>query len=619
MAEKNLATMFYRRAIELGELTAVLFKPKGEQYQQMSWTDFSSLVEKLSFGLASLGIKPNSKAAIYSTTSHLWVASDFATISNGAVSVPIYPTSSLADIEYILNNSQSEVLFVQNQSLLLKVLPIRNQLPHLRTIVVHTPSKGDKPLAEVAKEHNLPQGYVMSTDEVVALGEQLKAKEPKLISTRVEATTLDDLATIIYTSGTTGTPKGVPLTHINIMGVLDDLIDILPISKDDLYLSYLPLSHVFERVCGEFYWVHSGGACAFAESIEAMAKNMAEVEPTMLLMVPRVLDRIYAKVKSGIEGASGRRRKLIDWALETGRERVRLQALGRKPNPVLSLKLAVAEKLIFAKMRERIGRRLRLVVSGGAPATPVVLEFFNAIGIQTMEGYGLTETAAPATVNRLSKIKMGTVGRALPSVQVRIAEDGEILLKGRTVFTGYYGVESSDESFEDGWFRTGDIGTLDSEGYLKITDRKKDLIVNSAGKNIAPQRIEAILKTVPLVTQAVVAGDKRKHLVALLTLDEQAAIEVAREKNWNFETFQELANSPELKKFLRKEINLRSESLAEYELVRNFSVLQQDLSVEAGELTATLKIKRNVVLAKYKPLIESLYKEEAEVGAVLSR
>lgn len=618
MAEKNLAAMFYQRATELGALTAVMFKQKGEQYQSMSWTDFSALVEKLSFGLASVGIKPNSKAAIYSTTSHLWVASDFATISNGAVSVPIYPTSSLSDIEFILNNSQAEILFVQNESLLHKVLTIKNSLPLLRAIVVHSAPKG-KTSSQYSKEFEVPQGYVLTIDELLSTGETLKAQKPQLISQRVAETMLADLATIIYTSGTTGTPKGVPLTHLNVMGVLDDLVDIMPISKDDLYLSYLPLSHVFERVCGEFYWVHSGGACAFAESIETMAKNMAEVEPTMLLMVPRVLDRIYAKVKSGIEGASGRRRKLIDWALEIGKEKVRRQAAGRALNPVQKVKLAVAEKLIFAKMRERIGRRLRLVVSGGAPATSVVLEFFNAIGIQTMEGYGLTETAAPATVNRLNKIKIGTVGRALPSVQIKIAEDGEILLKGRTVFTGYYGTDNGDEAFDDGWFCTGDIGTLDSDGYLKITDRKKDLIVNSAGKNIAPQRIEAILKTVPLVTQSVVFGDKRKHLVALLTLDEQATVELARERNWRFEAFQDLAASVELKKFLRKEINLRSDQLAEYELVRNFSVLPQDLSVDAGELTATLKIKRNVVATRYKPLIESLYKEEAEVGAVLSR
>jgi long-chain acyl-CoA synthetase len=271
----------------------------------------------------------------------------------------------------------------------------------------------------------------------------------------------------------------------------------------------------------------------------------------------------------------------------------------------------LAEKLVFQKMRQRIGARLRLVVSGGAPATPHVIEFFNAIGITTLEGYGLTETAAPATVNRIAKVKIGSVGPTLPSVQIMIAEDGEVLLQGGSIFGGYYkNAQATQDAFHQGWFKTGDIGTVDADGYLRITDRKKDLIINAAGKNIAPQRIEAVLKTVPFVTQAVVFGDKQKSLVALLTLDEHALSEFGREKGWQFDQYQDLIGSSQLNQFLRKEIQLRSGQLADYEQIRRFAVLPQDLSVDEGELTATLKIKRNVIARKYETLIHSLYKEE---------
>jgi len=279
----------------------------------------------------------------------------------------------------------------------------------------------------------------------------------------------------------------------------------------------------------------------------------------------------------------------------------------------------LAEKLVFKKLREKIGPRLRLVVSGGAPGSANAIEFFNAVGIPTVEGYGLTETTAPATCNRPERVKIGTVGPALPSVEVKIAEDGEILLKGPSIFARYHdNPDATKAAFEDGWFRTGDIGTVDGDGYITITDRKKDLIINAAGKNIAPQRIEALLKTVPMVTQAVVFGDKQKHLVALLTLDETKCIEFATERNWPFSTFAELVELPELQKFLKREIQKLGGQLADYEQIRRFAILPEDLSVDQGELTATLKIKRNVVRNKYKSVIESLYKEASKEPAELA-
>jgi long-chain acyl-CoA synthetase len=466
-------------------------------------------------------------------------------------------------------------------------------------------------LSEFLTEQAISPDFVIGLEELRQLGLSELEKNPALVFDRMEKIRYEDMATIIYTSGTTGTPKGVPLTHGNIVSVLDELKGVIPIDENDVYLSYLPMSHVFERVCGEYYWIYSGGVCAYAEGIETMAKNMAEVKPTMILTVPRVLDKIYGKVRSGIEGASGNARKLIDWALSVGAEMVDAESKGITPRAGLKAKHWLAERTVFRKLRERIGPSLRLIVSGGAPATSHSIEFFNAIGITTIEGYGLTETAAPACVNRMTRKKIGTVGPALPCVEMIIADDGEILLRGSSIFKGYYGLEeATKDAFIDGWFRTGDIGIVDGDGYLKITDRKKDIIVNSSGKNIAPQKIEAILKTVPFVNQAVIFGDKRKQLVALIVLDEQAMTQHASDEGWNFNSFADLVEKPEVVNMLRKEIEARSKSLADYERVSNFHVLANDLSVEAGELTATLKIKRNVVANNYKSIIDRLYKEE---------
>lgn len=610
--QKSLALTFFEQALLSGDKVAVRYKGSQTGYCDLSWSKLSRLVRELAFGLASLGLNKGNCVALFSQTSYQWVAADFATIANGAVSVPIYPTSSQSDIEFILMDSEASFIFVQNESLLQKVLAIRDKLSSLKQIIMLEALKNSKSLFQYCQENNLPEGLLLTLSHLRETGKKLSDEQPSLIDERINLD-LDSPATIIYTSGTTGTPKGVELTHSNIAAILQDMRQAIPISNQDVYLSYLPLSHVFERICGEFYWMYSGSICAFAESIETMAKNIGEVQPTMILVVPRVLDRIYQKVQSGIEGASPRARKLIEWAIAIGREMVRHHAENIRPRLGLVIKHFIAEKLVFRKLRERIDRRLRIIVSGGAPATPEVIEFFNAIGITTLEGYGLTETAAPATANRACRVKIGTVGTALPSVEIKIAPDGEILLRGPTVFKRYYKNEAATaEAFENGWFKTGDIGAMDNEGYLKITDRKKDLIVNSSGKNIAPQRIEARLRTVPLVNQAVVFGDRKKSLVALLTLDKQQIIELAREKNWKFDDYEDLIRLSQLKQHLRKEIAAGSNFTADYEQIRQFTILPEDLCVEAGELTATLKVKRNVIAKKYERLIENMYKHQEE-------
>lgn len=604
---QSLAHMFLNRVESSSDRVACRFKEGRSPYRDLSWKDLGKLAREMSLGLVALGLEPGRSTAIMANTSYLWAASDQAILLAGGVTVPVYPTCSSADLQHILNDSDIEFIFVQTESLLNKILAVRSALPHLRKIILlSAPAKG-RSLSELSTEPDL----VLGLEELQEYGRKLETQEPETLNNRIAAVGAEHTATIIYTSGTTGTPKGVVLTHGNILCLLADLPSVMPILPSDTSLALLPMSHVFERICGEFYWIFVGSVCAYAEGIEHVARNMAEIQPEIMMVVPRLLDKIFVKVRGGINGASPNRRRLIEWALAVGKQTMLLKSYGKEPSVFARFQHRIAEKLVFSKLREKINPKTRFIVSGGAPANPEVILFFNSIGMNVVEGYGLTETAAPTNVNRIGQVRPGTVGTLLPSVEIKIADDGEILFRGPSIFKGYYKLdEQSREVFSDGWFHTGDIGELDQDGYLKITDRKKDIIVNSAGKNIAPQKIEGMLKNIPGVNQAVVFGDKKKTLVALLTLDEQSICEVARDHNWEFSGYDELLGKPELMSYFKNEINKVSPSLADYERVRNFSILPQELSVEAGELTATLKIKRNVLKEKYKDLIESLYRED---------
>lgn len=609
----SIADLFLSRVESSPDLVAIQFKEGKDGYKSMTWGNFGEIVSELCLGLMSLGVQHGQCTGIMANTSHLWVAADLSIQCAGAVSVPIYPTSSSGDVQHILNDSGSAVLFVQNEKLLATVVKVWGNASTLKTLVLMTPPR-KKNVDELATTLGIKREQLVSFEELREQGRLYGQANPNAIQQRVANIKYQDLATIIYTSGTTGTPKGVMLDNENILSVVRALPPALNIAERDTYLSFLPLSHVFERVCGEFYWLQQGFLYTFAEGLEHLPKNMQEVEPTVMVVVPRLLEKIYSKVMSGVSGASPRAQRLIHWAIGVGKEVVAHTAAAKPIRVGLKAKHYLAEKLVFKKLRERIGRRLDLIVTGGAPSTNEVLQFFNAIGITIVEGYGLSETAAPTNVNVYSRIKIGTVGPKLSCVDVKIAEDGEILFKGPSVFKGYFkNEEQTKEVFTDGWFHTGDIGAIDEDGYLTITDRKKDLIVNSSGKNIAPQKIEAVLRSVPYVSQAVVFGDKRKTLVALLTLEQQPALEFAREKGWSANSFEELSQSKEFKRYLQQEIDAHSSSLADYERVRSFAILPEELSVESGELTATMKVKRNVLKQKYAELVEKLYREEGSL------
>ncbi len=606
-ASNSIVSVFFDRAKQRAEFPFIRYKEGRGPYRDLNWTEFSSLVRQMAYGLAACGLESRKQAAILSQTSHLFMAADLAIMANGAVSVPLYPTSSKADIVFILNNSEADVLFVQNETLLKKVLAVKDELPNLQKIVLLTALSGGKSLSEL----ECPPEYVIGLEELRELGRTHMASKEGLIETRISQIKPSDIATIIYTSGTTGTPKGVILTHSNITSILAIVPTAIQVTEVDTYLSYLPASHVFERICGELYSISNGGVIAFAEGIEQLAKNMAEIQPTIIIAVPRILDRIYTKIRSGIDGSDRQKKALIEWALAVGKTVVQLRSEAKEPSPLLKAKHYLAERLVFSKLRARIGTRLTRIVCGGAPSNRETLEFFNAIGLTTLEGYGLTETAAPTNVNLAARTKFGTVGPCLPTVEMKLAQDGEILFRGPTIFQGYFKQEeATKEAFTDGWFHTGDIGTVDEDGYLKITDRKKDLIINAAGKNIAPQKIESQLVTIPCVNQVVVFGDKMKHLVAILTLDEQQAKEVSQGKGWTYSKYEDLVQSKDLAVYLREQISVKSKDLADYERVRNFAVLPNELSIEAGELTASLKVKRAVISKKYKEIIDSLHKED---------
>jgi long-chain acyl-CoA synthetase len=608
MPQQTIVKIFFERANLQPEIPFIRHKQGRGPYQDLTWGQYSQTVEEMAYGLAALGLEPGQSAAIFAQTSHTWVAADMAILANGAFSAPLYATCSGADIKFIFENSEASFAFVQDEVLLNKLLAQKEHLPKLKQIILLSALSKGRSLSDLKTE----PGLVIGLEELQDKGRELAKTKPTLIKERVDAASMDSLATVIYTSGTTGTPKGAMITHANIHSLVQSIEDVIPVDKTDVYLSYLPLSHVFERVCGEFYSIYCGDTICFAESIEHMAKNMAEIQPTILIAVPRVMERIFHKVQSGINAKSANQRKLVDWAVGVGKETLKHKSEVKEPGFLLSLKHFIAEKLVLKKLRERIGKRLKMVIVGGAPSTADTIEFFNAIGITTLEGYGLTETTAPTNVNLMGRIKVGTVGPTLKGLEIKIAEDGEICFKGPTIFQGYYKQEEATKAAfsKDGWFLTGDIGEIDSDGYLKITDRKKDLIINAAGKNIAPQRVEAAVRCVPYVNQAVIFGDKQKHMVAIVTLDEPAVTQFARDQGWSFDSYKDLSDLPELKKYLRTEIVSKSQDLADYERVRNFAVLPTDFSIEEGELTASLKVKRQVVAKKYKEIIEKLYHHE---------
>ena len=554
-------------------------------------------VRDLSLGLTGLGVRPGRRVALLSDSRPEWVIADLAILTCGAVTVPLYPTLPAAQIRYILADAGATVVVAADETQAAKVRAVWSELPDLQALIVIDPPAGAP-----------PTGREMTCAAVRARGHQRLMREDGLARRYKEAVAAiapDQLATIIYTSGTTGDPKGVMLTHGAIVANLGDVRTMVGIGQDDEALSFLPLSHAFERLVIYMYLLQ-GATVTFAESLDTIARDMLRVRPTVMTGVPRVYEKVHSRVLEAVAQGPPLRQRLFHWALGVGHACRAATLDGARPSLAARLALPLADRLVLSKVRARTGGRLRYAVSGGAPLPTVVGEFLFTVGIPVLEGYGLTETAPVLTVNPEGAPRLGTVGKVLPRVELRLAEDGEVLARGPNVMQGYYRKpEATAEALAGGWFHTGDIGRLDDDGYLVITDRKKELLVTAGGKNIAPQPIEQKLKQHALVAEAVLIGDRRPFVSALIMPDFAALAA----------TLGEPADADRAALAARADVRSRFDGIVEavnadlppHEQVRQHALVPAELSIATGELTPTLKVKRRVVAEKWRDDIEALY------------
>ena len=562
-------------------------------YEPISYGAFEKDVHYLSAFLKHNGINSKERVAILSENRPGWYLADMAILNVGAINVPLYPSLPANQIEYILKNCSAKAIIVSNMLQLGKILSIWQNLPELTLVVVMNR------LEEAIED-------VLDLNQAKAKGKKILEEKPWLLEgLPVEP---DDVATIIYTSGTTGLPKGVMLTHRNICEDVKSCSSIIRLDESDCGLSFLPLSHAYERT-GGYYLLFSCGATIFlAESIETISLNMSEARPTIIFTVPRLFDRIKMSILKQISMQSAIKQKIFYWALKTGENYH--QEINKKGSSgkILSVQHALAEKLVYNKIKTKFGGRLRYFVSGGAALPQKVGEFFQALDINILEGFGLTETAPVTHVNRPGKIKYGTVGPAIDNVQVKIAEDGEILLKGPNIMKGYWNDEAATkEVIRDGWFYTGDIGVIDRDGYLKITDRKKHIIVTSGGKNIAPMPIENLISDSPYVEQVVVIGEKRPFLIALIVPDFDKLKEFANTEGIVTSTSKELIENKSVQQIFEKLMRTVSRQLATHEKVRKFLLVDTPFTIENGLMTPTMKLKRKEITTKYVAEIDKVY------------
>lgn len=555
---------------------AVRFK-RHKQWLELNWSDYYRSCEACGLGLAAMGIKAGDRVAVVSNTRYEWGALDFGILGIGAVTIPVYQSNRAEEIEYILQNSEPRVVVLEDAGQYKKWEQIAKRCKSVEQVVCINPFP-DMP------------AHVTGWDDFLDKGVRAYAGQPDYFAQRISKNRLEDLATVVYTSGTTGEPKGAMITHEQILSEVEDLVKAYPISPLDSTLCFLPFAHVLGRV---ELWLHAylGFTLNYAESIDRLKNNLAEVKPTVILGVPRIFEKIYAGLLTQIEGHP-LRKKMFDF-LSGANDFARA---------------TVADFLIYSKLREGLGGRLRFVVSGGAALEPKLADFFQKAGLLILEGYGLTETTAAITVNTPGAYQFGTVGKPLSDVDVKLAADGEILVKSHKVMAGYYkDPESTAKVIQDGYFHTGDVGEFTEQGFLRITDRKKDLIKTAGGKYVAPQKLEGLLKTSPLISNVLIHGDKRKYVVALVTLNEPYVKKLARESGWTFRDFKALSQMPELRENVRKAVAQANTQLASYETIKNFAILPDDFTIERGELTPSLKVKRKVCDEKFKEVIETLY------------
>ena len=577
------------------------FKREG-RWNPLTYGEVARRVRELALGLHALGIGSGDRVAIWSENRPEWNLADLATLAIGAVDVPIYATQAHTQVEYILADSASRAIFVSS-AFLNQALEIKSRLPQLE-FVISLDSADARPVGEF---------QVLVDKGRVVYGEQ-----PNLYDGLWRAATPDDLVTILYTSGSTGDPKGVMLTHKNLtQNVLNTARWLGLEDRHELALTYLPFTHIFERAVWYLY-AHLGATIAYAESIDTVAKNLLEVHPTAMTSVPRMFEKIYAKIIERGLSAGFPKRQIFLWALGVGRRWAERKDRGERIGIALSVAHSIADALVFKKWRQAVGGSIRTFISGGAPLAPEIAYLFLAAGLPILQGYGLTETSPSVSCNTETRNRIGTVGPVIDGVSVQIAGDGEILVKGDTVMKGYCRAADNDEAFTaDGWFRTGDIGHIDADGFLVITDRKKDLIKTSGGKYIAPQRLESLIKSSRFVSQVVVVGNARKFASALIVPNMELLRGYAQLKGIHYSDESELLANPRIIDLIQRQIDKYTAELARFEKVKKVALLEHEFTTDSGELTPTLKPRRSVIEKKYADVIDRLYEETIPSLAVV--
>jgi long-chain acyl-CoA synthetase len=596
MTKGTLTHLFFTSVDRYADRRPAALRAKvGGAWRAITHKELAQRVVAVSMGLRELGIRTGDRVSILSETRPEWAIADYACLCAQAADVPIYPTLTAKQTEYILNDSGAVGVFCSTAEQVAKILEIKSHLPTLQHVIAFEPE---------AK-----RAGVLTLAELEARGQAAAARYPRVREDAL-AVSPDAIATLIYTSGTTGEPKGVILTHNNLWSNVQAGLQVMALSDQDECLAMLPLSHVYERMV-DYTLMHAGVIINYAESFEKVGPNLQEVRPTIVLSVPRLYEKVYARVLENALSGSALKRRIFFWAKQAGDDWATLK-LDQRPIPAgLALKHKIADRLVFSKLRGRTGGRIRFFISGSAPLSPEIAKFFFSAGLPVLEGYGLTETSPVLTLNPLTRPKIGSVGPVVPGVQLKIAADGEVLAKGPNVMQGYYNKpEATAEAIDaEGWFHTGDIGELDGDGYLKITDRKKDLIKTAGGKYIAPQPIENQVKLNKFVANAVLLGDKRKFSIILVVPNYEVLEPWAKGEGLSFGSRRDLIALPAVQQKVEAEVNSKLGDLARFEQPKKIVLLEQDFTIESGELTPTLKVKRRVVEKNYQPAIDRAYAE----------
>jgi long-chain acyl-CoA synthetase len=590
---ENIASLFYGQ-VESNKGKTALRRKKDGSYIDIKWEDYGRNVRKMACALINLGLKDGDRVAIFSYNCPEWAYMDLAALSLRAVVIPIYFKSNALQVEFILRDSKTSLIMVGDESQFATVNSIRDRLPDMKKVIY----AGEK---VPGKD---PAALTVSS---LLAGEADKAEAAEL-ARRIGEISPDDIATLVYTSGTTGEPKGVMLSHKNLLANVRSDLTAVSMGKGDVGLSFLPTSHVLDRVVVHYMSIVIGGIVAYAGSLESVIEDIQLVRPTAMCGVPRMFEKIYSGIFDRVNSGPAMQKKLFHWAVVTGSAVVSKRAAKKPISPWLKLNYALADALIFVKIRKLFGGRMKLFASGGAYLQEEIDIFFRAIGIPIMHGYGLTEATCTVTLNTRDDFKPGTLGRPLPGVKISTAEDGEILVRGDLVMKGYYNrPEDSSEALEGGWLHTGDMGYIDGQGYLVMTDRKKDILVTSGGKNISPQRLETLLRTSRFIEQAVIIAERRRFVSALIVPDFLQLKQYCLGAGIEYSVPGEMVKKPEIIKLYEAEVDKVNSMLDSYEKIKSFVLMPQELTAEAGELTYTLKVKRRVVDEKYRAIIDKMY------------